>query len=251
VTGGSGSAAVNEVTLANCQNSESEASGTISVSAEVSLSISHLNVSDCFLTYEEDSNYGEGAILEIRQAPTSWNLSLATIVKNAGFSGIWSRSVEPSEVKLSHFYGNEFSPSSGVISCESVGVFVTNCVFNGNSNEIFLEITEDAIGFQLSGCVFSGLLPVGPYYLVTENNQINAETATYFIPYLDTELCPAAPYVPTPLATANPTTSVIPATPAATARDLPAPSDVFDVRLLRRSALGLIYRGLIFDFLFF
>jgi hypothetical protein len=217
ITGGSGLAFVREVTLAGCENSEEEASGTICVSAEVQCSISHLNVSGCSLIHSaESTSSGEGAILEIRQAPTSWNLSLATIVKNAGFSGIWSRSVDPSEVKLSNFYGNEFSADSGVISCESVGVSVTDCVFNGNSNEIFLEITEDATGFQLSGCVFSGILPVGPYYLVTENNEINAETATYFIPYLDTELCPAAPYVPTPLATAKPTASPYPGTPPVT-----------------------------------
>jgi hypothetical protein len=83
-----------------------------------------------------------------------------------------------------------------VLAVERIGLFVASCIFRNNTVEIFLERFSEDTGFFIMDCVFSSVLPDGSYYLVTTNNLFGTETATSYIAYLNTGLCPAAAFVP-------------------------------------------------------
>jgi hypothetical protein len=221
MSNGHGLVNVSQVTFHSCHAEEVEVYGTISKSGKFVCYYKLVNFSSC----ELDSAVGEGSIFEMRETESEWKMQYCTIFGCSGFSGVRSHSLNECEVQFCDFYANSFSASSGVISSVNGIILVDMCIFNGNSREFWVDVISEESGFRVLNCVFSSTLPIGSMYLSVSNNVYDRETATEHRRYLDTELCPAAPYVPTS-------------------------SNLFTSSVYPRRRLGLICGGLAFLFIF-
>lgn len=185
---GSGFVAQNSLTFVSCYADGDLCFGTVADSIGFLSSFKFLTFSKCLLSDSE----GDSSVLCASQSDGNWNFSYCTVVGCFGHSGIWSRCDTVCRVNFCNFYDNCFPLSSGVLVVERVGLLVKSCIFRNNTFGIFLERFSEDTGFFIMDCVFSSVLPDESYYLVTTNNLFATETATSYIAYLNTGLCPAA-----------------------------------------------------------
>jgi hypothetical protein len=109
-------------------------------------------------------------------------------------SGIQSGSEDLCSISLCNFYHNTMSEEAGVLMSERVGFAIDRCIFQNNTNEIYLRETEVDFGFEITNCVFSQDLRNASYYSKTTHNLFWTETASIYISHFGTGLCPAATF---------------------------------------------------------